>query len=81
MNRCILPGYYCPRCKTRDIIEYDKSFDCILCKDEKGMPLEFDKVDFDSIEDKANILSVQEKLALIRELGVDKLDKKDLDDL
>ena len=68
--------YYCPRCGCKDIIEYDKSFDCPLCKDDKGMPLEFDKEDFNSIDDKSNILSVQEKLAFIKESDVNKSQKK-----
>lgn len=53
----------------------------MVCKTENGLPLEFDKVDFDTIEDKANILAVQEKLAFIRELGLDKLSEKELKDL
>ena len=65
-------SYYCPRCGCKDIIEYDKSFDCTICKDEKGMSFEFDKEDFNNIEDKSNILSLQEKLALIRELTQNK---------
>ena len=36
------------------------------CKDEDGKPLEFDKEDFITIKDKSNILSVQEKLAVIK---------------
>lgn len=70
--------YYCPRCGCKDIIDYDKSFDCPICKDEKGLPLEFDKEDFNIIGDKSNILSVQEKLALIRELNLDELDENKL---
>ena len=72
-----LVQYYCPRCGRKDIIEYDKSFDCPECKDEKGMPLEFDKEDFNTIEDKSNLLSVQEKLAFIKELGLDKSEKNE----
>jgi len=67
--------YYCPRCGCKNIIEYEKSFDCTRCKDEKGMPLEFDKEDFNTIEDKSNILSVQEKLDIIKEFGLDDLEK------
>ncbi len=72
-----LVQYYCPRCGRKDIIKYDKSFNCPECKDEKGMPLEFDKEDFNTIEDKSNILSVQEKLAFIKELGLDKSEKNE----
>ncbi len=73
--------YYCPHCGTDKIYEYDESFDCMVCKTKSGLPLEFDKVDFDTLEDKANILSVQEKLAVIREFGLDKLSEKELKDL
>ena len=64
--------YFCPRCGCKEIVEYDDSFDCTRCKDEKGIPLEFDKEDFDTIEDKSNILSVQEKLAFIEAFELDK---------
>lgn len=72
-----LVKFFCPRCGCRDIIEYDKSFNCPECKDQKAMPLEFDKEDFNTIEDKSNILSVQEKLAFIKELGLDKSEKNE----
>jgi hypothetical protein len=68
-----LTSYYCPRCGCKEIVEYDNSFDCTICKDKGGIPLEFDKEDFDIIEDKTNILSVQEKLAFIRAFELDKL--------
>lgn len=64
--------YFCPRCGCKDIIEYDKSFDCPECKDDKCMPLEFDKEDFNTIEDKSNILSIQEKLALVGNFNMNK---------
>jgi len=67
-----LAAYYCPRCGCKKIIEYDKSFDCPLCRDNKGMPLEFDKEDFNNIDDKSHVLSKQEKLAFIKESTINK---------
>ena len=58
--------FKCPRCGNPRIIEYEKSFDCTVCKDEDGNPLEFDKEDFGIIKDKSNILPVQEKLAVLK---------------
>jgi len=58
--------YKCPRCGNPRIIDYDKSFDCTICKDKDGKPLEFDKEDFVTIKDKSNILAVQEKLAVLK---------------
>ena len=57
--------YYCPRCGNTDIIEYSKSFDCPKCLDNEGFPLEFDKEDFDRIENNSEILTVREKLAFL----------------
>ncbi len=57
--------YYCPRCGNKKIIEYSKSFDCPKCLDNEGFPHEFDKEDFDKIEDKSETMSVREKLALL----------------
>ncbi|KKN48020.1 hypothetical protein LCGC14_0657060 [marine sediment metagenome] len=70
--------YYCPRCGSKQIIEYPKSFDCTKCVDREGLPLEFDKKDFDSIDDKLEILSVGEKLALLKPFEED---LKDLEKL
>lgn len=61
--------YHCPRCGNKEIIEYSDSFDCPLCS------LEFEKQDCDELED-ANILAVQEKLGIIKALGLDNQDKK-----
>ena len=47
--------FTCPRCGSDKIIDYEVSFDCPLCKKE------FDKSDFDLIDDPADILSVKEK--------------------
>ncbi len=73
--------YFCPHCGTDKIYEYDESFDCMVCKDKDGISVEFDKKDFDMIEDKSNILSIDEKLAVIKGLGLDKLSKKEVEDL
>lgn len=58
--------YYCLRCGSEEIIEFDKSFECTLCTDKDGLVLEFDKEDFDTYTDKSKILSVQEKLVILR---------------
>ena len=58
--------YSCPRCGNKKIIDYPKSFDCPKCLDNEGFPLEFDMEDFHTIEDKSEILSVREKLALFK---------------
>ncbi|GAH71625.1 unnamed protein product, partial [marine sediment metagenome] len=34
---------YCPRCHTTKISEYEETFECTKCKDNKGFPLEFEK--------------------------------------
>lgn len=68
-----MASYYCPRCGCKDVVEYEEYFDCTICKDDEIMPLEFDKEDFDTIKDNSNILSVQEKLALIKAFELDKL--------
>ena len=57
-NRII---YYCPRCNSTNIIEYDKSFDCPLCGQE------FEKVDFERF-DVDDILSVEEKRVFVKAL-------------
>ena len=51
---------YCPRCGNKNIIEYSNSFDCPKCI------LEFDKKDFESIEDKSAVLSIEEKLSFMK---------------
>ncbi|MCK4287287.1 MAG: hypothetical protein KAX18_13840 [Candidatus Lokiarchaeota archaeon] len=48
--------FKCPRCGNSKIIEYKKSFDCTICKDEDGKLLEFDKEDYITITDKSSIL-------------------------
>ena len=56
--------YHCPRCKKEEIANYTDSFDCLSCN------LEFEKKDCDELED-SQILSVEEKLGIIKELGLD----------
>ena len=51
--------FHCPRCKNDKIIDYGESFDCPICR------LEFEKKDFDKY-DEENILSVEEKMDLVK---------------
>ena len=51
--------YYCPRCGTKDIFEYKKTFECAKCRDNAGMPLEFEKESIGKIPDK-EILAIRE---------------------
>ena len=51
--------FHCPRCKNEKIIDYGESFDCPICR------LEFEKKDFDKY-DEENILSVEEKMDLVK---------------
>ena len=55
-------GYRCPRCKHTKIIDYGDTFDCPICV------LEFEKKDVDEIKDENSILSIEEKLGIIKEL-------------
>ena len=36
-------NYYCPRCHTNEISEYEETFECTKCLDNSGHPLEFEK--------------------------------------
>lgn len=36
-------NYYCPRCHTAEISEYDETIECTKCLDNSGHPLEFEK--------------------------------------
>jgi len=56
--------YHCPRCKNEDIIEYGETFDCPKCV------LEFEKKDFELFDDE-DILSIQEKMRIIKSLQDD----------
>ncbi len=52
----------CPRCNSERIIDYEDIIECLDCN------LEFEKKDFELIEDKSNILAIQEKKAIVHEL-------------
>jgi len=56
--------YHCPRCGNEDIVDYTESIDCPSCR------LEFEKRDFDELED-SQILAVEEKLGAVKGLGLD----------
>lgn len=60
--------YYCPRCKSRDIIEYETFIECPKCK------LEFEKEFFGVVDDE-NMLARQEVRGFI-----DSFDENDEDD-
>ena len=43
-SRNLMPDkYYCPRCKSEEVIDLGKVIACTNCKDESGVPLEFEK--------------------------------------
>ena len=44
-------NYYCPRCHTTKISEYEETFECTKCRDNNGFPLEFEKSDIGKIGD------------------------------
>ena len=44
-------NYYCPRCHTTEISEYEETFECTKCRDNNGFPLEFEKSDIGKIPD------------------------------
>ncbi|HEC38179.1 hypothetical protein LCGC14_0659430 [marine sediment metagenome] len=73
--------YYCPRCGNKRIIEYPKSFDCPKCIDNEGFPLEFDKEDLNTIDEKSEIMSVREKLAFLKPFEDDLKDPEKLNRL
>jgi len=51
-------NYQCPRCKNKNIINYESVIECPECR------LEFDKEDLEILEGD-QILSIQEKLSFI----------------
>jgi uncharacterized Zn finger protein (UPF0148 family) len=53
---------HCPRCKNKNIIDYGETFDCPICN------LEFEKKDLEKFEDESNILSIEEKLEVVKVL-------------
>jgi len=52
----------CPRCNSKKIIDYGEIIECLDCN------LEFYKVDIRVIKDKSSILSIQEKMGIIKAL-------------
>lgn len=44
-------NYYCPRCHTTEISEYEETFECTKCRDNNGFPLEFEKSDIGKLPD------------------------------
>jgi len=60
--------YYCPRCKSRDIIEYETFIECPQCR------LEFEKEFFGVVDDE-NILARQEIMGFM-----DSFDENDEDE-
>ncbi len=56
--------YYCPRCGSKKIMDYGNTFDCTICN------LEFEKEDFEFVDDKEEILAISEKLAFTRILNI-----------
>ncbi|MBD3341957.1 MAG: hypothetical protein GF353_22850 [Candidatus Lokiarchaeota archaeon] len=57
--------YYCPRCGSKDIVDYGDSFDCKHCV------LEFDKKDFDQLPDKEDVLALEEKREIVHHFRED----------
>lgn len=51
----------CPRCKGKELMIYDDSFDCISCH------MEFEKEDL-LLYDEEDILSVEEKSGIVKAL-------------
>lgn len=62
--------FRCPRCLSQEMKDYGDILECLDCK------LEFDKIDINTIYDKSNILSIQEKRG-IAEIFKDYLDSND----
>ena len=52
--------YYCPRCGTKEISEYDETFECTKCRDNNGFPLEFEKKYIGNMPDE-EILALREQ--------------------
>lgn len=51
--------YHCPKCGTKDISEYQDTFECKQCRDDDGMPFEFKKDLIGKIPDD-EILTIRE---------------------
>ncbi len=57
-------NYYCPRCHTTKISEYEDTFECTKCRDSNGFPLEFEKKNIGKIPDD-EILALREQGSII----------------
>ena len=55
---------YCPRCGSTDISVYKDTFECTICKDNNGFPLEFEKESIGEVPDN-EILTIKEMLVFI----------------
>ena len=64
--------YNCPYCNTDKVIVYEKYFQCRICKSK------FDKLNFDSFEDKSDLLSINELKGIAKVLKKHKSGNKDL---
>ena len=69
--RIIKEKLHCPRCKSRKLIDYGETFDCPICN------LEFEKKDFETFDDESAILSIEEKLEIIKVLDTDSKKEKE----
>jgi len=56
--------YYCPRCFTKDISEYDDTFECTKCRDSNGFFLEFEKKSIGVVPDD-EILAIREMTSFV----------------
>ncbi|MFW9822399.1 MAG: hypothetical protein ACFFE4_05665, partial [Candidatus Thorarchaeota archaeon] len=50
---------HCPRCGTMEISEYEDTFECTKCRDDNGLPLEFEKKLIGKVPDD-EILAIKE---------------------
>ncbi len=58
--RIMKTNYYCPRCHTTKISEYEDTFECTKCRDNNGFPLEFEKKSIGKVPDE-EILALREQ--------------------
>ena len=61
-------NYYCPRCGTTEISEYKDTFECTKCRDNNGIPLEFEKKFIGKIPND-EILTLQEMGSFVDVFG------------
>ena len=57
-------NYYCPRCHTTKISEYEETFECTKCRDNNGFPLEFEKKSIGNTPDE-EILALREQRSFL----------------